>query len=127
MSPSVGISSPAIMRSTVVLPPPLGPSKASNSPSWTEKLTLLTAATLPKCLLTFFSSMLMRPVRLAHRSRPSRLPDPLGQFVGARLFPFQECFQAQRQQRQQGEQTGHRKGRRPLVFVVQLLDPQRHG
>ena len=58
MSPAVGISSPAIMRSTVVLPPPLGPSNAISSPSLTEKVTLLTAALSPNCLLTFFSSML---------------------------------------------------------------------
>ena len=59
MSPPVGISSPAIMRSTVVLPPPLGPSKAINSPSLTENVTLLTAATSPNFLVTFFSSMLI--------------------------------------------------------------------
>ena len=41
ISPSVGISRPAIMRSTVVLPPPLGPSNAINSPSFTEKLTVV--------------------------------------------------------------------------------------
>ena len=58
-SPPVGISSPAIMRSTVVLPPPLGPSKAINSPSLTENVTLLTAATSPNFLVTPFSSMLI--------------------------------------------------------------------
>ena len=58
-SPVVGISSPAIMRSTVVLPPPLGPSSAINSPSFTEKLTSLTAVTSPNFLVTFLSSMLI--------------------------------------------------------------------
>src|SRR6266498_3119658 len=127
MSPSVGISRPAIMRSTVVLPPPLGPSSASSSPSLTEKLTLLTAATVPNCLLTFFSSMLIRPVRFADSSFGLFFSSPLRQLVCARLFPFQECLDAQREQRQQGEQTGYRKRRRPLVFVIQLLDAQGHG
>ena len=58
MSPSVGASNPAIIRSTVVLPPPLGPSNAINSPSLTEKETFLTAVTPPNFLLTFFNSML---------------------------------------------------------------------
>ena len=59
-SPPVGLSSPAIILSTVVFPPPLGPSKAINSPSFTEKDTLPTAVTSPNCLVTFFSSMLTR-------------------------------------------------------------------
>src|SRR5882724_9344321 len=138
MSPSVGISSPAIMRNTVVLPPPLGPSNASSSPSLAEKLTLLTAATLPNRLLTFFSSMLMPRRRapgasggLEWSSRNDSLSwwfgSVLSQGVGARLFPFQECLDAQRQQRQQGEQAGDGEGRGTLVFVVQFFHTKGHG
>src|ERR1700761_1927163 len=43
MSPVVGSSRPAIMRSTVDLPHPDGPSSTMNSPSVTSRLTLSTA------------------------------------------------------------------------------------
>src|SRR6266496_802232 len=45
-SPASGSSSPAIMRSVVVLPHPLGPSNTSSSPSSTSKLTSSTAGAL---------------------------------------------------------------------------------
>jgi hypothetical protein len=61
-SPLVGISNPAIMRNTVVFPPPLGPSKAINSPSLTENVTLLTAGTSPNFFVTPLSSMLTAEV-----------------------------------------------------------------
>src|SRR6266404_5771469 len=138
MSPSVGISRPAIMRRTVVLPPPLGPSNASSSPSLAEKLTLLTAATLPNRLLTFFSSMLMPRRRAPGSSRihqwESRHDSSVLLFGGVlrpgvspRLFPFQECLDAQRQQRQQREQAGDGEGRGTLVFVVQFFHTKGHG
>ncbi len=47
-SPASGRSSPAIMRSVVVLPQPLGPSRVSIEPLSTSKLTSSTAGTLPK-------------------------------------------------------------------------------
>src|SRR6476659_7543170 len=43
MVPAVGSSSPAIIRSVVVLPQPEGPSRQRNSPSSTVKLAALTA------------------------------------------------------------------------------------
>src|SRR4029079_16561164 len=43
MAPAVGSSSPAIMRSVVVLPQPEGPSRQRNWPSSTVKLASLTA------------------------------------------------------------------------------------
>src|SRR5882672_8427292 len=115
-SPSVGISRPEIMRSTVVLPPPLGPSSATSSPSFTAKLTFLTAATSPNFLLTFFNSMLMRFSR-----------GVLGSKIIAFLFPFEKRFYAKRQQRQQGQQAGDGKRGGGIVFLVQLFHAQRHG
>src|SRR5205823_13506281 len=91
ISPSVGTSRPAINRSTVVLPPPLGPSKASNSPSRTEKVTLVTALTPPNCLLTALSSMLMDFVLNGC---------PLRHFIRPSLLPFQKSFNPQREQGQ---------------------------
>src|SRR5690606_7163439 len=54
--PAVGVSSPAIMRSEVVLPQPEGPSRHTNSPSPISKLTLPTAVKSPKRLVTFSNS-----------------------------------------------------------------------
>src|SRR5438105_2707705 len=119
MSPSVGTSRPAIIRRTVVFPPPLGPSSATSSPSLTEKLTWLTASTSPNFLLTFFSSMLMGwdagpsraggagcgllRRRFSRRRRLERV-QLLGQGVLLFRVPFQEGFNHQREEGQEGEQ-----------------------
>src|ERR1700757_4010445 len=109
MSPSVGTSSPAIMRRTVVLPPPLGPSSAINSPSLTEKLTELTAVTSPNFLLTLWSSMLMRePSESMLVLGNGRFP--LGQIVGALRFPFDPGLEAKGEEGQQREQACDSEG-----------------
>jgi hypothetical protein len=55
-SPPVISSKPAIIRSVVVLPHPEGPRRTTNSPSWMESDTSLTAATVSKFLLRFSKS-----------------------------------------------------------------------
>src|SRR5438105_8894326 len=71
--PSSGVSKPAIIRSVVVLPQPLGPSSEKNSPSSIARLTSRTAAAFPKRLPTPSSaiatlrSACMR--RVSHRRR----------------------------------------------------------
>src|SRR5690349_20453768 len=52
MRPPVFCSSPATMRSVVVLPQPEGPSSGATSPLSTLMLTRLTAITSPKVRLT---------------------------------------------------------------------------
>src|SRR5450830_1124597 len=52
-------SSPAIMRNKVVLPQPEGPSKATNSPLGTSKVTSFKALKLPKFFLIFLISILI--------------------------------------------------------------------
>jgi len=47
MAPSLAASSPAIMRSTVVLPQPDGPSSVVKVPDATAKLTPATAVVAP--------------------------------------------------------------------------------
>src|SRR5579883_1064210 len=121
-SPDVGISRPAIMRNTVVFPPPLGPSNATNSPSLTEKQTLLTAMTSPKRLVTFRSSMLMSEGNVLGL----RVDRDLGPGKLARLPPFKPGLDAECQQREHREQTGNGECRGGVVFVVQLFDPERH-
>ena len=52
MRPSLGVSKPASMRSSVVLPQPDGPSSAKNSRSKMSSDSRSTATTPPKRLLT---------------------------------------------------------------------------
>ena len=62
--PEVGSSSPAIMRSVVVLPQPEGPSRQKNSPSLTVKLESFTAVKSAKALCRFWtriSAMVRHP------------------------------------------------------------------
>src|SRR2546430_1585402 len=51
ISPDVGRSSPAIMRSRVVFPEPEEPSRTRNSPSRIDRSTPSTAWRSPKCFL----------------------------------------------------------------------------
>ena len=48
--PALGSSSPEIVRSSVDLPHPDGPTKTTNSPSLTSRLTFLITSTAPKLL-----------------------------------------------------------------------------
>src|SRR3954452_5079069 len=58
MSPEVMSSRPTIIRSSVDLPHPDGPTRIMNSPSWTSMLTSFTAGNpSPYVLTMFFMSM----------------------------------------------------------------------
>src|SRR6478752_2227986 len=56
MVPDVGVSSPATMRSVVVLPHPEGPSRAKNEPLGTSRSSASTAVKLANCLVSPRSS-----------------------------------------------------------------------
>ena len=75
--PESAVSSPAMIRSIVVLPPPDGPSSATSSPDGTSKLTSLSAVNRPNVLLTFLISMaiglLKSPAKPGHSVR---IPSP---------------------------------------------------
>src|SRR5690606_28679258 len=90
-APMSGKSSPAMMRSSVVLPDPDGPSSARNSPGRASRLTLSSATKSPKRLVMPESVMLISMSR-----------------VGAviAVAPFQRAFQHEGDQRQQGEERG---------------------
>ncbi len=55
MRPAVGEKNPVIRLKKVVLPAPLGPMMARNSPGSTVIDTSLTAIRLPKCFETFLT------------------------------------------------------------------------
>src|SRR4051812_20656131 len=57
ISPAVGSSKPAIMRSVVVLPQPEGPTNTTNSPSSIVKLRFFTASTAPNDFLRLHNSI----------------------------------------------------------------------
>ena len=117
--PESANSRPAIMRSSVVLPEPEGPSNATSSPDGISRFTLSSAVNWPNFLVIFCAVMLMRllfldsavliPAQLAPRS------------------PLHDRLCHQGRQRQQGQQRCHGKCSRELVFVVQNFDVQRHG
>src|SRR5207244_1021228 len=101
-SPRSGQSSPAMMRSSVVLPDPDGPSSASSSPDSMSRLTLSRAVKAPKRLVTSCSAISMTSL-----------------LCGA---AFQHHFGDQRDQGQQRQQRGHGKRGHELVLVVEDLD-----
>ena len=67
MSPEVVCSSPAIMRSSVDLPQPDGPTKTTNSPSRTSSETLFTTSKCAEALDDVAQG------KLTHGASPSRL------------------------------------------------------
>src|SRR3569623_1233286 len=95
-----------MIRSSVVLPEPDGPSSASNSPACTSSLTLSSALNAPNCLTRLRTSIVTSGV-----SFQSSFKDSLGD----QCHPRQQC--------QQGRD---RKRCRELVLVVKNLDEQRH-
>src|SRR5690606_30147963 len=54
--PLVGVSKPAIIRSVVVLPHPLGPRSVRNSPARMDREMPSTAVTFPNCFVSSTSS-----------------------------------------------------------------------
>ena len=63
-------SNPATIRKVVVLPQPDGPSRHSTSPSPTVKSTESTAVSVPKRLVSFFSSIVISlPFQRSHHAK----------------------------------------------------------
>src|SRR4029077_15924848 len=91
-SPASGQSSPAMIRSSVVLPDPDGPSSASNSPLATLRSTPSRAANAPNFLTRLLTSIVMRQSLFVEMTFENGLGD-------------------QRDQRQHGEQRGDRERR----------------
>src|SRR5260221_5867896 len=68
MAPSSGYSSPAMRRSVVVLPAPVGPSRTMNSPSAMLSERSCTASTSPKRLLTCCNTISAMAIALIERA-----------------------------------------------------------
>src|SRR5262245_58933057 len=102
ISPEVGISSPAIILNTVVFPPPLGPNKATSSPSATEKLTRSTAITSPNRFDTWFRVIPMQ-LRIGFFGT---FDCPLSALDLGPLLPLKVQLHEQRDQGKKREQAG---------------------
>src|SRR5688572_26394336 len=119
MLPALAASSPAMMRSSVVLPQPEGPSRATSSPDSTSRLTLRSAWKSPNCLLTLRISILIFLFLSSHaRVLLRTLRRQVGQGLHLALVaPLDHRLDHQRDQGQYGQQRGHGKGRDRLVLV----------
>src|SRR5512142_1295568 len=106
-----------MILSSVVLPDPDGPRRATSSPEGTVRFTSLRAVNWPKCLLTLPISMLM--------SCTFPCTSVVGQFLPD--FPLGDRLHHQGDERQECQQRGYGKGGRKIVFVVEYLHLQRDG
>src|SRR5713226_10642742 len=77
ISPEVGSSRPAIIRSRVVLPEPEGPRRTRNSPSRLSRSTLATAPTFPRLntLVSFLVSTTAMDLSLSSLPLVEDAPD----------------------------------------------------
>src|SRR3978361_642984 len=97
-----------MIRNSVVLPEPEGPSSASNSPLPTFRSTPSSAAKAPNFFTMFLTSIATRDLSFVE-------------------MPFENGFGDQRDQRQHRQQRGDRERRYELIFIVENFDQQRHG
>src|ERR1700712_3711826 len=97
-----------MIRSSVVLPEPDGPSSASNSPWPTFRSTLSRAAKLPNFLTMFLTSMVTRFLSFVQTALENGLYD--------------QC-----DQRQHCKQRRNRERRHELIFIIENFDQERHG
>src|SRR5690606_8338520 len=117
MRPVVGCSSPAMRRSSVVLPEPEGPSRAISSPERISSETSWSAGKVSNSLRTLVTRTCMGSILSMSAGG--------GEF-GA-VAHFKERLQRQRHQRKAGQQRGDREGAGGVVVVVKDLDMQGHG
>src|SRR5439155_16435603 len=99
-----------MIRNSVVLPDPDGPSSASNSPLPTFRSTLSSAANAPNFLTMFLTSMVTWIV--------------LWNLCFVQTL-FENGLHDQRDQGQHGQERGNRKRRHELVLIIENFDQQR--
>ena len=105
ISPSLGNSKPAIMRRSVVLPQPEGPSSEKNSPWRIAISAASTAVTSPKRLVT--AAMWMKAV-VQGRRPPSCADPPLFARQAQPAHPFGQDHQRRGRHQDQRAQRQHR-------------------
>src|SRR5690349_18801839 len=118
-SPAETVSSPAMMRSSVVLPQPEGPTKTQNSPSFTSRSMSRRISTVPKDL------QMPRSVTSGMAISPRPLLDRTGRKAAHKLAREQDIEHEDRRDRE-GERGDHRV---PVddILADELLHPERDG
>src|SRR5215212_1906276 len=111
--PSVISSSPATMRSAVVLPQPEGPTRTRNSPSRASSVRSMTACTPPSYVLPTSSNVTSATSPLLPSSTLDR---------AARQALDDEPLQGEEQQRRRDRRQEHARGERPPLLRVLLRD-----
>ena len=107
--PASANSSPAMMRSSVVLPEPDGPSSATSCPRGISRSTASSAVNCPN--------------RLVIPRNGDAHAGNLRNFCG---FPFDDALDHQRRERQERQQRSDGERRDELIIVVEHFDLQRH-
>src|SRR4051794_40253546 len=115
--PRSGISSPAITRSSVVLPDPDGPRSARSSPARTSSDTPRRAAVSPNSLAIPATRMSMPVPRSMGRSS--------GESIA--VSPLEERLGCQGDNGQKSEERSDGEGRDEVVLIVENLNVERHG
>src|SRR5690349_18719566 len=119
-----------MMRRSVVLPQPDGPSSATSFPLGTSTLTSLTAQKLPNVFVTFLTWMLTgAPFRCTWSIlRRSSKRSPRSALVRSWLVggPLEPGLHDEGHQRDQRQERRDRERPGQVVFLEQLLDAQRH-
>src|SRR3954467_1095698 len=115
--PRSGISSPAITRSSVVLPEPDGPRSARSSPARTSSDTPRSAAVSPNSFAIPATRMSMPVPRSMGRSPGERVP----------VSPLEERLGCQGDNGQESEERSDGEGRDEVVLIVENLNVERHG
>src|SRR5690606_29005935 len=115
IAPAVGLSSPAMRRSSVVLPEPDGPSSAISSPDLMSSETSRRAAKRSNSLRTLCSETSIVASMLGR----------CGDLVA--IAVFENGFEQERHQRERRKQRRHGEGRDEIILVVEDFDLQRHG
>src|SRR5215813_9121908 len=115
MSPAVGVSSPAIMLSVVVLPQPDGPTSTTNSPSGTARSMASTARVEAKSLVSFSS-----------RTAATLLPQEAEGEAAHEVFLDQEAEDDDRERRDRAD-GGLGPIVAPLVGRLEFVEGDRNG
>src|SRR4051812_48332019 len=114
--PSSGLSSPAMTRSSVVLPEPDGPSRARNSPGSARSETPFSAGNRPK---RFLIPSMVSPAAVRRPGSAPRGPleRSFGEFRGE--LPFEEGLGREREEGEPGQERGDGEGCDEVVVIVE--------
>src|SRR5438876_1308089 len=130
ISPARGRSSPAIDRSVVVLPQPLGPRSVKRRPSSTVKLTSCAALTTSPRSFGYSvnspSTFSTRPRRLRTAAYPCTLPPATCPLVFDAVLPADPACDEHQHEQRQDEHHAKRRQLHVLAVLPQLPDDDRH-